>query len=102
MTDDGQRITDDVGLCRTCRWARIVTNRRGSTFFRCGRAESDARFPRYPPLPVLRCVGYEQRRGGETEIGLPPAPTAGGGRVAVPRRPRFSPLGPAPPGDPAS
>jgi len=50
----------------TCRWARIVTNRRGSTFFRCGRAETDARFPRYPPLPVLRCVGYEQRRVDET------------------------------------
>jgi len=59
-------VRDDVGLCSTCRWARIVTNRRGSTFFRCGRAESDARFPRYPPLPVLRCVGYEQRRVDET------------------------------------
>src|SRR5437773_10570699 len=85
MTDDGQRITDDVGLCRTCRWARIVTNRRGSTFFRCGRAETDARFPRYPPLPVLRCVGYEQRRVGETELGLPRAPTAAGCRVPLRR-----------------
>src|SRR2546428_5528089 len=71
MTDDGQRITDDVGLCRTCRWARIVTNRRGSTFFRCGRAETDARFPRYPPLPVLRCAGYEQPRLRETPLRAP-------------------------------
>src|SRR2546422_10946014 len=97
MTDDGQRITDDVGLCSTCRWARIVTNRRGSTFFRCGRAESDARFPRYPPLPVLRCVGYEQRRGGETELGLPPAPTAAGCRGPLRPGTRVSPFVPRPP-----
>jgi hypothetical protein len=61
VVDDGRRVTDDVGLCGTCRWVRIVTNRRASTFFRCARAETDARFPRYPPLPVLRCVGYEER-----------------------------------------
>ena len=66
MTDDGQRMTENAGLCATCRWARIVTNRRGSTFFRCRRAETDARFPRYPPLPVLRCAGYEKLRVDET------------------------------------
>jgi uncharacterized protein YciI len=49
----------DVGLCLTCRWKRAVLNRRGSVFFRCARAESDARFVRYPPLPVLTCPGYE-------------------------------------------
>jgi hypothetical protein len=38
---------------------RSVTNRRGSTFFRCGRADTDPAFPRYPPLPVLQCAGYE-------------------------------------------
>jgi hypothetical protein len=50
---------DAVGLCGSCRWMRTVSNRRGSTFFRCGRADSDARFPRYPALPVLACPGYE-------------------------------------------
>ena len=49
----------DPGLCGTCRWARSVTNRRGSVFFRCLRAETDPRFVRYPSLPVRRCVGYE-------------------------------------------
>jgi len=39
---------------------RALTNRRGSTFFRCGRADTDARFVRYPPLPVLTCPGYER------------------------------------------
>ena len=62
-------MTDDVvGLCRTCRWARRVTNRRGSTFYRCGRADTDPRFARYPALPMLQCVGYEEGGPeGETE-----------------------------------
>jgi hypothetical protein len=54
---------DAVGLCGDCRWMRVVTNRRGSRFIRCGRADTDARFVRYPPLPVLHCIGYEP--GGE-------------------------------------
>jgi hypothetical protein len=50
-----------VGLCLTCRWMHRLTTRRGSSFFRCGRADSDASFPRYPPLPVRACAGYEPR-----------------------------------------
>jgi uncharacterized protein YciI len=50
---------DAVGQCFTCRWMRATTNRRGSTFFRCARAETDSRFVRYPPLPVRGCPGYE-------------------------------------------
>ncbi|HET7295631.1 MAG TPA: hypothetical protein VFI66_00720 [Gemmatimonadales bacterium] len=53
-----------VGLCASCRWTRRVANRRGSTFFRCGRADTDARFPRYPPLPVSACAGYEAQSDG--------------------------------------
>jgi len=53
-----------VGLCETCQWVRIVTNRRGSVFYRCSRAETDPRFVRYPPLPVLECPGYERRGPG--------------------------------------
>jgi hypothetical protein len=65
----------DPGLCGTCHWARSATNRRGSVFFRCLRAETDPRFVRYPSLPVRRCIGYElqttaqdveQRRRTET------------------------------------
>lgn len=50
-----------VGLCETCAWVRIATNRRGSVFYRCLRAETDPRFVRYPPLPVLQCPGYDRR-----------------------------------------
>ena len=48
-----------AGLCATCRHARRVDSRRGSTFVLCGRAAADPRYVRYPPLPVLRCPGYE-------------------------------------------
>ena len=58
-------MTPAVGLCLSCRWVRTVTNRRGSTFFRCGRADTDPGFPRYPPLPVLQCAGYED--GGSVD-----------------------------------
>jgi hypothetical protein len=48
---------------------RSVTNRRGSTFFRCGRADTDPTFPRYPPLPVRECRGYDDRASpGETGV----------------------------------
>ena len=59
---------DTVGLCRTCRWMRLIPNRRGSTFYRCGLADHDPRFPRYPALPVLSCNGYE-KAGPDTENG---------------------------------
>lgn len=52
-------VLESVGLCLTCRWALPSTNRRGSTFYRCGRAGTDPRFTRYPPLPVKSCPGYE-------------------------------------------
>jgi hypothetical protein len=52
-----------VGLCQSCRWMRRVAPRRGGTFFRCTRAETDSRFVRYPALPVLECVGYEAGPG---------------------------------------
>jgi len=53
-----------VGLCASCRWVRIVQNRRGSVFYRCLRADTDPRFVRYPPLPVLQCPGYDRGDGG--------------------------------------
>jgi uncharacterized protein YciI len=54
-------VTDPttVGLCFSCRFMRAGGNRRGSVFFRCARAETDARFARYPPLPIRACPGYE-------------------------------------------
>lgn len=48
-----------VGLCESCAHHRMIENRRGSRFHMCERALTDPRFAKYPPLPVLRCPGYE-------------------------------------------
>jgi hypothetical protein len=41
---------------------RIVSDR-GSVFYLCGLSKTDPRFPKYPELPVLACVGYERLLG---------------------------------------
>lgn len=51
-----------VGLCATCVHCRTVQTAR-SVFYLCVRSFVDERFRKYPPLPVIRCIGYE--RGGE-------------------------------------
>jgi hypothetical protein len=48
------------GLCDRCRHARIVRSSRGSEFVLCERSRTDRRFPRYPHLPVVACVGFER------------------------------------------
>jgi hypothetical protein len=58
------------GLCAGCAHARQVSSARGSIFWLCRKSESDARFPKYPRLPVLRCEGYE--RAGNAEGAKPP------------------------------
>ena len=47
-----------AGLCESCRNVRIVDTRKGSRFYLCELSEADPRFPKYPPIPVLRCIGY--------------------------------------------
>ena len=56
-----QRETQQTGagLCSNCRFMRLIESDRGSTFYLCEKYATDARFPKYPRLPVLRCVGYE-------------------------------------------
>jgi hypothetical protein len=49
----------EVGLCATCKHSRTVTGAR-TTFWMCRRSLTDATFPQYPRLPVLRCRGYEE------------------------------------------
>ena len=65
-----------VGLCAACAHARAVVSGRGSTFWLCGLSATDARFPKYPRLPVVRCEGYRPRaegEAGEDPAGAPPA-----------------------------
>jgi len=49
-----------VGLCFTCRHAQTIVSSRGSRFYLCERSRTDARFPRYPALPVATCIGWER------------------------------------------
>lgn len=62
MADDARDPRPDrsAGLCATCRHARVIESDRGSRFTFCERSRTDDRFPRYPPLPVLACAGYEK------------------------------------------
>jgi hypothetical protein len=49
------------GLCAACRYMREVVSGKGSRFLYCLRSETETQYRKYPPLPVLRCVGYERR-----------------------------------------
>jgi hypothetical protein len=51
------RLAVQPGLCAGCVHLRLLASPR-SVFVRCGLADSDPAYPRYPPLPVLRCAGF--------------------------------------------
>jgi hypothetical protein len=38
----------------------MIESAKGSHFLLCQLSQSDSRFPKYPPLPVLTCAGYVQ------------------------------------------
>ena len=84
-------MTPGPGLCGTCRFARAVVNDRGARFVRCGRADDDRSFPRYPTLPVRECGGFTPSSGEPAAhppagtIALAPAEAAGAADPA-PRR----------------
>ena len=60
-----------VGLCAECMHSRQIDTSKGSRFWLCMLSERDARFPRYPRLPVLRCEGFTPR-GDQQTGGSPP------------------------------
>lgn len=57
----------DPGLCETCVHGHRIDTDRGTRYWRCRRAEVDARFARYPSLPVLACAGWEKADEGRGE-----------------------------------
>jgi len=54
-------VVADAGLCASCRFSRTVVAKRRASYTRCARSDDDARYARYPKLPVLACSGYEPR-----------------------------------------
>jgi hypothetical protein len=55
------------GLCGVCVHARVIVSGKGSRFYMCGLSSVDARFPKYPRLPVLECAGFERVEGSWRE-----------------------------------
>ena len=53
-------MSDRVGLCKDCVFSRIIESAKGSRFYLCRLSETDRRFPKYPPLPVMNCTGYRK------------------------------------------
>ena len=51
------------GLCGVCIHHRWTSNRRGSSFLMCRKSAEDPSFPKYPPLPVRACRGFEREDG---------------------------------------
>ena len=63
--------------------SRVVRSRTNQDYYyRCERSTADARYPKYPRLPVLRCDGYDPVEPRPSREPVPPAtPTAGAGRA---------------------
>ncbi len=55
-----------AGLCERCRHGERLASRR-SQYLRCGRADIDPSFTRYPLLPVLACRGFDTPDPGPGE-----------------------------------
>ncbi len=61
-------------LCESCGHVREVVSGTGSTFLLCQLSQTDKRFPKYPPQPVVRCDGYEENRITATSYTLEVGP----------------------------
>jgi hypothetical protein len=51
-----------ASLCKTCAHLREIVSAKGSRFLLCQLSQTDRRFPKYPPQPVVRCDGYREGR----------------------------------------
>jgi hypothetical protein len=49
-------------ICETCEHMREVISGTGSRFLLCRLSQADPCFPKYPPQPVLKCDGYNDRQ----------------------------------------
>jgi GrpB-like predicted nucleotidyltransferase (UPF0157 family) len=59
--EEKQSAAKDAGLCAECDYARRIESARNSVFILCNLSLTDARFPKYPRLPVLSCSGFRSR-----------------------------------------
>lgn len=52
-----------AGLCASCKQVQVNKSDRGPVYYFCRLSASDARFPKYPRLPMVTCEGYEKEEG---------------------------------------
>ena len=50
---------DWAGLCIGCRHTSVTRTGKGAIFYLCRLSQSDPGYPKYPPLPVRSCAGFE-------------------------------------------
>jgi len=53
------------GLCGTCEHVKRTETKRGSVFYMCVLASTDAALRKNPPLPVRQCHGYQPARADQ-------------------------------------
>ncbi len=58
-------------LCESCQNMREVTTPKGSRFLLCQLSLTDARYPKYPPQPVVRCQGYQSTESEDSGGDIP-------------------------------
>ena len=56
-----ERDQRQAGLCAECQHAKRITSDRGSVFWFCELSKVDARFVKYPRIPVRECAGYRRK-----------------------------------------
>ena len=54
-----------TSLCETCAWMREVVTPKGSRFLLCQLSQTNPDYPKYPPQPVVRCDGYQEKEQTE-------------------------------------
>ena len=61
----GTVVSMTASLCETCAFMREVDTPKGSRFLLCQLSASNPDYPKYPPQPVVRCNGYQQKEPKE-------------------------------------
>lgn len=54
-------------LCETCTFMREIVTPKGSRFLLCQLSQTDPKYPKYPPQPVVRGGGYQEKQSRESK-----------------------------------
>jgi hypothetical protein len=54
-------------LCETCSRQKEIISGTGSRFLLCQLSQTDRRFQKYPPQPLIRCEGFKESEESREE-----------------------------------